>query len=37
MSFLDNIFDIKDEQEIIGLTSELKSLYIYNRFKKHNK
>ena len=37
MSFLDNIFDIKDEQEIIGLTSELKSLYIYNRFKKDNK
>ena len=37
MSFLDNIFDIKDEQEIIGLTSELKSLYIYNRFKKENK
>ena len=37
MSFLDNIFDINDEDQIVGLTTELKSLYIYNRFKKENK
>ncbi|MEI3507991.1 MAG: hypothetical protein V8R01_02485 [Bacilli bacterium] len=37
MSFLDNIFDIKDEEEVIGLTSELKSLYLYKKFQKENK
>ena len=37
MSFLDKLFKISDEEEIIGLTSQLKSLYIYNRFKKENK
>ena len=37
MSFLDKIFKIADEEEITGLTSELKSLYIYKRFKKENK
>lgn len=37
MSFLDKIFDIKDEEEIIGLTPELKSLYIYQKFKKEKK
>ena len=37
MSFLDKIFDIKDEKEVIGLTPELKSLYIYQKFKKENK
>ncbi len=37
MSFLDKIFDIKDEKEITGLTPELKSLYIYQKFKKENK
>ena len=37
MSFLDKIFEIKDEEEVIGLTPELKSLYIYEKFKKENK
>lgn len=37
MSFLDNIFNIEKETEIIGLTDELKSIYIYNKFKKENK
>ncbi len=37
MSFLDKIFQIKDEEEIIGLTPELKSLYTYQKFKKENK
>lgn len=34
MSFIDKIFEIKDEEEVIGLTPELKSLYIYQKFKK---
>ena len=34
MSFLDKIFDIKEEKQITGLTQELKSLYIYQKFKK---
>ncbi len=37
MSFLDNILDIENEEEVIGLTNELKSLYVYNKFKKENK
>ena len=37
MSFLDKVFDIKEEKEIIGLTTELKSLYIYQKFKKTEK
>ena len=37
MSFLDKIFNIKDEEEVIGLTTELKSLYTYQKFKKENK
>ena len=37
MSFLDKIFDINNEKEIIGLTPELKSLYVYQKFKKENK
>jgi len=37
MSFLDDIFDIGNEEEVIGLTKELKSIYIYNKFKKENK
>ena len=37
MSFLDKIFKIKDEKEINGLTPELKSLYIYQKFKKTEK
>lgn len=37
MSFLNNIFNLSDEEEVIGLTSELKSLYIYQKFKKENK
>ncbi|MBR3198716.1 MAG: transcription-repair coupling factor [Bacilli bacterium] len=37
MSFLDKIFKIEDEKEIIGLTTELKSLYIYQKFKKEKK
>ena len=36
MSFLDNIFK-KDAHELIGLNSELKSIYILNKFKKENK
>ena len=36
MGFLENIFEIGSEDEIIGLTEELKSIYIYNRFKKQN-
>ncbi len=34
MSFLNDLFQIQDEEEIIGLNSELKSLYLYNRFQK---
>ena len=37
MSFLETIFQIGDEREISGLTDELKSLYIYQKFKKENK
>ena len=37
MSFLDKIFKIKDEEQITGLTPELKSLYIYQKFKKEKK
>ena len=37
MSFLDQIFEIDNEKEVIGLTQELKSLYIYQKFKKENK
>ena len=37
MSFLNKILDITDEEEIIGLTPELKSLYIYQKFKKQDK
>lgn len=37
MSFLDKIFEIKDEKEVIGLTTELKSLYIYQKFKNTEK
>ena len=33
MSFFDHIFKIEDEKEVIGLTPELKSLYIYQKFK----
>ncbi len=36
MSFLDNIFK-KSAHELIGLNSELKSIYILNKFKKENK
>ncbi|MDD6323694.1 MAG: transcription-repair coupling factor [Bacilli bacterium] len=36
MSFLDNIFK-KDAHEIVGLNNELKSIYIYNKFKTKNK
>jgi len=37
MSFLDNIFKINNEEEIIGLTPELKAIYTYQKFKKENK
>jgi len=37
MNFFENIFKIEDEQEISGLTNELKSLYIYNLYKKNNR
>ena len=37
MSFLDELFKINDEEEIIGLTTELKAIYIYQKFKKENK
>lgn len=33
MSFIDNIFKDEKETEIVGLNSELKSIYIYNKFK----
>ena len=36
MSFLENIFT-EDSHEIIGLNTELKSLYILNKFKKEKK
>ena len=36
MSFIDNLFK-KDAHEIIGLNSELKSLYILDKYKKENK
>lgn len=36
MNFLDKIFDKVDETEIIGLNNELKSIYIYNKFKTSN-
>ena len=37
MSFLDNIFKTQDKREVIGLTPELKSVYIYQKFKRENK
>ncbi len=37
MSFLDSVLHIEDEQELIGLNNELKSLYLYNKFKKTDK
>ncbi len=37
MSFIDKILNIEKEEEVYGLTAELKSLYVYNRFKKENK
>lgn len=37
MGFIDNIFKIDNEEEIVGLTTELKSIYIYDRFKKEKK
>ncbi len=36
MSFLDKIFDKVENKEIIGLNNELKSIYIYNKFKNSN-
>ncbi len=37
MSFIDKIFDDNSSKEVIGLNTELKSIYIYNLFKKKNK
>ena len=37
MSFLDKVLDIKDEKNISGLNTELKSIYIYQKFKKEKK
>ncbi|MBR2588264.1 MAG: transcription-repair coupling factor [Bacilli bacterium] len=37
MSFFDHIFKIEDEKEVIGLTPELKSLYVYQKFKNTEK
>lgn len=37
MNFLDDIFKIDSEIEVSGLTKELKSLYIYQKFKKEKK
>ncbi len=37
MSFLENIIPINKENQIIGLTNELKALYIYNKYKKTKK
>ena len=36
MAFLDKIFLNTNEQELIGLNNELKSLYIYQKFKNEN-
>ena len=36
MTFLDKIFLNTNEQELIGLNNELKSLYIYQKFKNEN-
>ena len=37
MSFLDKIFDKVENKELIGLNNELKSIYIYEKFKNSNK
>ncbi|MBQ9011883.1 MAG: hypothetical protein IJ093_04465 [Bacilli bacterium] len=37
MSFLDDIFEIGNEEEVVGLTDELKCIYIYKRFMQENK
>ena len=36
MTFLDKIFDKVDSNELIGLNNELKSIYIYEKFKNSN-
>ena len=36
MSFIDKIFDKVENKELIGLNNELKSIYIYQKFKKEN-
>ena len=36
MTFLDKIFDKVESKELIGLNNELKSIYIYQKFKKEN-
>ena len=36
MTFIDKIFDKVDSNELIGLNNELKSIYIYEKFKNSN-
>ena len=36
MTFIDKIFDTVDTKELIGLNNELKSIYIYEKFKNSN-
>lgn len=37
MSFIDNIFDNVNQTKLSGLNNELKSIYIYEKFKNQNK
>ena len=37
MGFINQIFKNDNHQELIGLNNELKSIYIYNKFKEENK
>ena len=32
MKFFNNLFDIKDEQVILGLNDELKTIYLYDYY-----
>ena len=36
MTFIDKIFDTVDTKELIGLNNELKSIYVYEKFKNSN-
>ena len=37
MSFIENVFTNQKAKEIVGLNNELKSIYVYNLFKKTKK